>query len=144
MNQQTASKMLQVTGIIMIIGGAIGLIGAISLIFLSMAATAVVGSVSSSAGSQLGGILMFYCIIALVAAVAELVAGILGAANHNKPEKAKTCLIFGIIVLAIGVLSVIISMVAGQFGFNSLLSFVLPILYTIGAFFNSKFAGQQF
>lgn len=144
MNQQTASKMLQVTGIIMIIGGAIGLIGAISLIFLSFAATAVVSSVSSSAGSQLGGLLTLYCIVALIAAVAELVAGILGAANHNKPEKAKSCLIFGIIVLAIGVLSLILSFAANSFSFNSLLSFVLPVLYTIGAYFNSKFAGQQF
>lgn len=144
MNQQTASKMLQVTGIIMIIGGAISLIGSIVALFGSFALATAAAAVAGSAGAQAGGILIFYCVIALISSVAELVAGILGAANYNKPEKAKSCLIFGIIVLALGLLGLILSFAASSFSITSLLSFVLPALYTAGAFFNSKYSSQQF
>lgn len=139
MNQQSASKMLQVTGILMIIGGAFSVIASIILLFGSVLLSSAAAAVAGSAGAAVGGILIVAVIVALVASVAELVAGILGAANYNKPEKANSCFIFGIVNIAIGVLSIILGITSDSFNFmNVISSLALPVLYTIAAFFCKK------
>lgn len=87
--EQTTPKgatMLKVTGILMIIGGAISIIVSI-LAIIGIAAIAYLSDGSASLG-------LLYASGALltVSSVAELIAGILGTANCKKPEKAKTCL----------------------------------------------------
>lgn len=131
MEQNTAkgSGFLKVTGILMIIGGAISLIMAIIAI-VSIAALAAMGASS--------GILYFAGILVLVSAAIELVAGIMGVKNCKSPEKANTCLVFGILVIALSVLGNIIN-VAGGASFNVasfLVGLVLPVLYIIGAIKN--------
>ena len=77
------SKFLKVTGILMIIFGAIALV--VSII-------AILGlGVLEALGAPMG-LLWASGIISLVGAVAEFVAGIIGVKNWNKPEKANTCI----------------------------------------------------
>lgn len=145
MNQQSASKMLQVTGILLIIGGAISTLASIVALFASLAVSTATTALAGSAGAAVGGILIFAVVIALLVSVAELVAGILGAVNHNKPEKAQSCFIFGIILVALGVLSIILNISSDSFNFmNVISSLALPVLYTIGAYFCKKNAGAQY
>ena len=129
--QETAkgSGFLKVTGILMIIGGALALILAIVAI-LGVATLAYI-----SDGELSSGILYASCALALVSAVAELVAGIIGVANCKKPEKVNTCIAWGIIVAVLCVLGVILNVVGGgDFSIVSLLlGLVLPALYIIGA-----------
>ena len=123
---------LKVTGILMIIGGGLAIILAIITI-LGIAALAYItdGVISS-------GLLYAAGILSLVSAVAELVAGIIGVTNCKKPEKATSCVVWGIIVAALCIAGSILTVVGGS-SFpvvSCLIGLVLPVLYIIGALKN--------
>lgn len=126
------SKFLKVTGILMIIFGSIALIIAIM---------ALLGlGVLEAMGAPMG-LLWASGIIALLGAVAEFIAGIIGVINWNKPNKANTCIGWGIAVAAMCVISNIFTLIGYPENFNvfSLLTgLVIPVLYLIGAFKNKK------
>ncbi len=126
------SKFLKVTGILMIIFGSIALIIAIM---------ALLGlGVLEAMGAPMG-LLWASGIIALLGAVAEFIAGIIGVVNWNKPNKANTCIGWGIAVAAMCVISNIFTLIGYPENFNvfSLLTgLVIPVLYLIGAFKNKK------
>lgn len=131
MTKPKGAGFLKVTGILMIIGGGISLVTAI-VALLGIAALAVLGA--SSALLYAAGIL------ALASAVAELVTGILGVVNANRPEKAGLCMAWGIVVAALCVLGCILT-VAGGDGFpvlSLILGLVLPVLFIIGAAQNKQ------
>ena len=80
-------------------------------------------------------------ILMLVSSIFELIAGIVGVKNCNKPEKAGTCMVWGIIVIALSVLSDVLTLVGNPDNFSivSLLTgLVIPVLYLIGAVMNKK------
>lgn len=126
------SKFLKVTGILMIIFGSIALIIAI-MALLGLGVLEAIGAPM--------GLLWASGIIALLGAVAEFVAGIIGVVNWNKPNKANTCIGWGIAVAAMCVISNIFTLIVYPENFNvfSLLTgLVIPVLYLIGAFKNKK------
>ena len=132
--EQTAkgATFLKVTGILMIIGGAIALI----LGFVAVAAVAALAYLSDGAISS--GLLYAASILTLISAVAELVAGIVGVVNSKKPEKAGACIVWGVIVAVLSVAGCILTAVGGS-SFpvvNLILGLVLPALYVIGALKN--------
>lgn len=135
--EQTTPKgatMLKVTGILMIIGGAISIIASI-LAIIGIAAIAYL-----SDGSASLGLLYASGALLIVSSVAELIAGILGTANCKKPEKAKTCLAWGIVVAVLAVAGIILNAIGGgSFSVISLITgLVLPVLYIIGAVQNKQ------
>lgn len=126
------SKFLKVTGILMIIFGSIALIIAI-MALLGLGVLEAIGAPM--------GLLWASGIIALLGAVAEFVAGIIGVVNWNKPNKANTCIGWGIAVAAMCVISNIFTLIGYPENFNvfSLLTgLVIPVFYLIGAFKNKK------
>ncbi|WP_440448241.1 hypothetical protein [Ruminococcus sp.] len=126
------SKFLKVTGILMIIFGSIALIIAI-MALLGLGVLEAIGAPM--------GLLWASGIIALLGAVAEFVSGIIGVVNWNKPNKANTCIGWGIAVAAMCVISNIFTLIGYPENFNvfSLLTgLVIPVLYLIGAFKNKK------
>lgn len=136
MEQKVAkgSGFLKVTGILMIIGGAIALIVAIIAI-IGIAALAYI-----SDGELAMGLLYVSGVLTLLSAIAELIAGIIGVKNCKKPEKAKTCIVWGVIVAALCVIGSILTVVGGSSFpvFSLLLGLVLPVLYIIGAVKNKQ------
>ena len=128
------SKFVKVTGILMIIFGAIALI-------LSIIAFAGIGLLAAMGASS--SLLTVSCILMLVGAIAELVAGIIGVKNWNKLEKAGTCIVWGVIVIALCVVSNILTVVGGgEFSVVNLLTgLVIPVLYLIGGIQNKKAIG---
>jgi len=136
-NIQKAPKgagFLKVVGILMIVFGAIGIVVAL----LAITALGVIDYASS--GEISSGMAYFGAILSLVSAVAELVAGIIGVVNCKKPEKANTCLAWGIIVAVLSVAGAIFTAASGQdFPIVSLLlGLVMPVLFIIGAIQNKK------
>ncbi len=128
------SKMLKVTGILEIILGILVII--IGLLAAVGAAAIMAGTVSATtlpAGVS-GGIVMFSAILMLILGVVELIMGILGIKNCKNPQGAGKCFVFGIVVLALMVVSTILNIVAGSFAIYNLLGFIIPGLYTYGAF----------
>ncbi len=125
-------KFLKVTGILMIIGAAFGIIGGI-IAMIGVGALAAVLETSAVG-------LMLASVLVLASAVFQLIAGIMGVKNCDKPEKAQTCLVMGIIVAILSVAGNVISNVLGS-DFN-LLSYatglVIPVLYIIGAAKNKE------
>ncbi len=125
-------KFLKVTGILMIIGAVFGIIGGIIAVIGSGALAAVL---ETSAGG-----LMLASVLVLVSAVFQLIAGIMGVKNCDKPEKAQSCLIMGIIVAILSVAGNVISNVLGSdFNvFNYATGLIIPVLYIIGAAKNKE------
>lgn len=127
-------KFLKVTGILMIIGGAFGIIGGIVAMIGAGALAAVL---ETSAGG-----LMLASALILASAVFQLIAGIMGVKNCDKPEKAQSCLVMGVIVAILSVAGNIISNVLGS-SFNILsyaTGLIIPVLYIIGAVKNKELA----
>ena len=125
---------LKVTGILMIIGGAVSIILSI-IAALGIAALAYISDEAVSSA-----LLYASVILMIVSAVAELVAGIIGVANCKKPDKAGSCIVWGIIVAVLSVAGTILNSVGGGSfsAFSLILGLVLPVLYIIGAVFNKK------
>ena len=128
------SKFLKVTGILMIISAAFGIIGGIIALIGAGALAAVL---ETSAGG-----LMLASALILVSAVFQLIAGIMGVKNCDKPEKAQSCMVIGVIVAILSVTGNVISNVLGS-DFNIMhyaTGLIIPILYIIGAAKNKELA----
>lgn len=125
-------KFLKVTGILMIIGGAFGIIGGIVAMIGAGALAAVL---ETSAGG-----LMLASALILASAVFQLIAGIMGVKNCDKPEKAQSCIVIGVIVAILSVAGNVISNVLGS-DFNIMsyaTGLIIPVLYIIGAVKNKE------
>ena len=127
-------KFLKITGILMIIGGAFGIIGGIGAMIGAGALAAVL---ETSAGG-----LMLASVLILASAVFQLIAGIMGVKNCDKPEKAQSCIVIGVIVAILSVAGNVISNVLGS-DFNIInyaTGLIIPVLYIIGAVKNKEAA----
>ena len=133
-NKANGSGFLKVTGILMIIGGALSLIiGIIAVLGVSAIAYISSGQVDT-------GMLYAASILTVVSAAAQLTAGIIGVKNCNNPEKSGTCMVWGVIVALLAVAGAILTTVAGNSFpvLSLLLGLVLPILFIIGALKNKN------
>ena len=125
-------KFLKVTGILMIIGGGFGIIGGIVAVIGAGALAAVL---ETSAGG-----LMLASTLILASAVFQLIARIMGVKNCDKPEKAQSCIVIGVIVAILSVAGNVISNVLGS-DFNIInyaAGLIVPVLYIIGAAKNKE------
>lgn len=128
------SKFLKVTGILMIV------FGALALILSIVAAIGLAALVALELNTWQYTVAV---ILMLVGSIFEMIAGIVGVKNCNKPEKAGTCMVWGIIVIALSVLSNVLTLVGNPDNFsivNLLTGLVIPVLYLIGAVMNKKAA----
>lgn len=125
-------KFLKVTGILMIIGGAFGIIGGI-------VAMIGAGALAAVLETSAGGLVLASALI-LASAVFQLIAGIMGVKNCDKPEKAQSCIVIGVIVAILSVAGNVVSNVFGS-DFNIInyaTGLIIPVLYIIGAVKNKK------
>ena len=80
---------------------------------------------------------MLMSVVYLIWSVVELVAGILGVKNCNKPEKAKPLFVLAIVLIIFAIASVALSMTSVGFGGYALLPLIagllLPVIFIIGA-----------
>lgn len=128
------STLLKVIAILMIIFGAIAL-------FTLIGSVAMMNSMLGSFGMDLGdalalagyvggaGVFWFAMILSIIACIIELLAGILGLASKSKGLIVK----LGLVTIILQVISLIFAIVVKSFTPMSLISFILPILYFIGA-----------
>ena len=118
-------KILKITSILMIIGGVIAAIAGVIAILGVSALVALSGSAEDT------GLLYASSILVTVDSVIQFIAGIKGIA----PQKAASCVKWGIIIAILAIISIIIGLVGGgQFSITSLvLNLLLPGLYAYGA-----------
>ena len=146
MSNSKGRVFLKVCGILMIIGGAITIIvsGILGLVGYA-AGNAIASAGDQSAGEVVGVLVLVGAIISLISGILELIAGIVGVKNANKPEKATTCLVWGIIVLVLNIIGMILTFVGDSSGAGTIIvsiitSLVVPVLYIVGAVLNKKTA----
>lgn len=135
--------LLQVTGIILIILGAISLITAVSSIGLantinSGQMTDEMMAIMEAAGPVDAGMYMTAGVITLVEAVIYVVSGALGVKFCNRMNKGKLCFILGIVLLVMTVLALGYSAIKGTMTMSNLISLILPLLFTWGGFRNMQ------
>ena len=130
-NNAPGKGLLKVTGILFVIGAAIGLIVGIIGVVGVCALGAAMGGAEGAAVAGVGAVAI---VIALIGAILQLIAGIFGIKNCDKPEKSTVCIVFGAIILAL----TIINIISGGFQWTALFGIVLPILYFIGAIQNKN------
>lgn len=142
MQENKGSMLLKVMSIIMIVGGIIGAVGAVLMGALSGLITAVaendaVQQAAKEAGtstSKLTTVMWLATGIAVIGAVVEIIAGFKGKKNWNKPEMAKTLMIWGIICAAVSLVSIILSATEGADSLiiSIITGLVVPTLYIVG------------
>lgn len=134
MNQTNApgKTLLLVVGILLVIFSAISMFAVIPAFILAIA--------SLSLGT-LGVLLLLAVLLSCASVIIDLIAGIMGIVNREKPEKAKVCMNLGITMISITVLNIIFTIISSDFNFfNAVFGLVLPVLYTLGAAKNKNAA----
>ena len=125
--------LIKVTGILLIIFGAIALIFGI----IAIAAVAYVGGLFDEDVSALYSLSVIY---AFIPTILSFIAGIVGVKNCGNPTKAGTCFAWGIVLIILFVISTILDIVNSAFSVISIIGVVLPILFLIGAIQNRNAA----
>lgn len=133
MTQNTAPKgkmMLKVVGILYIIFAAISIITGLVAIFG--------GGIAATASAGLGALIILGGLVMIIGSILGLVAGILGVKYCDKPEKAQTCFVLGIILIVFAALDLISAVSGSSSIWSAFIGLVLPILYTVGAYENKQ------
>lgn len=101
-------KFLKVTGILMIIGAALSILFGVIIGGVGVLVAKVAGASTLSFAFYLG------LATTLVGGIIQLIAGINGVKHCNKPENAKKCITWGIIVIALAVISSVLKVIGGR------------------------------
>lgn len=141
MENKTPGKIyLKVSGIIYIVLAAIIIISGLIVLAGGGLLAAAGGSAGlGDAGAVIGVAGGIIGVVAIIAGAIELVFGILGVKNCDKPEKAQTCFVLGIILVVFAAISLLGSF-SGGLGkiVPQLISLAIAGCYTYGAFLNKK------
>jgi hypothetical protein len=124
MNDAPGKGFLFVSGILLIIFGAIGVL---------------VGFFWQTLIGSLGFGISIGALVSLADNAFMLVAGIMGIKFANDLTKAPTLFIVGCVLLGLKVLNIVVGIGGDRFGFQTIISLafiVLPVLYFLGAMKN--------
>ena len=120
---------LKVTLILMVIGGIIALLAGV---FASLGVSALAALMGSAEGT---GLLYAGSVLAVVTSAVEILAGAKGLKACRLPEKAGECVILGIAIVALSMISMAVSVKGGgEFKIiNLVVNLLVPVLYILGA-----------
>ena len=120
---------LKVTSILMVIGGIIALFAGVFAILGVSALAALMGSAEGT------GLLYAGSVLAVVTSAVEILAGANGLKACRLPEKAGECVILGIAIVALSMISMVVSVKGGgEFKIiNLVVNLLVPVLYILGA-----------
>ncbi|MDD3339814.1 MAG: hypothetical protein PHS82_13275 [Lachnospiraceae bacterium] len=132
---------LKVTGIIMIVFGAIGALSTL----ISFAGLSVLMQTYAALGMDTSMIVPGL-IISAIGGVLQLAAGIIGVVHARKPEKAMLCIIFGVLLVILqivsGVTSLLVVNAQGSSIVTTIISMIigliLPVLFIYGGILNKQ------
>jgi hypothetical protein len=134
--QASGRIFLLVTGILYIISGIIGFIGAVSVDMIGQTAGGM-GNVLGvqGVGRNLGKLAVYMSISSIYA----FVIGIIGISNRDNPDKGSTLMTLGIIALIGEIISIFIFQL---FSFSTIALLAIPICYIYGASKNMDEVGK--
>ena len=134
--EKTTAKgatLLKVTGIIMIIGSALSFI-------ISIVAIVGIAQTIRNPFLTVSAVAVTAVIIAPIHLLIEFITGIVGVKNCKRPEKASTCITWGVLsALSCILVNLLTISSGGSFSaFSVILGLVLPVLFIIGAVQNKQ------
>lgn len=137
--------LIKVSSILLIIGAAIMIIVALIGMFSGGAVGILggamnMGDAGSAVAGLLGGTLMVLFGVVLVLGVFELICGIIGMKNADNPAGAGKIIGLGIAMIVLALIGAIFGSMVNTTWYSIVLSFILPILYTVGGFLNKSAA----
>lgn len=128
---KNSNTLLKVCSILMMIGGILGIItGIIAIIGVA----ALLEMMEGQAPAGTAAILYGASILAVAGSVIQTIAAAKGLGACKAPEKAASCMIWGILCCGFCVVAQIMNVVGGS-GFDAVslvTGLVLPILYIVG------------
>lgn len=137
---EKGNKFLKVTGILMIISGAINLLGSVLLLLFGVLfVDAAVHANLTGAKEVAAGLIVAGIVFIIIASIVQFLTGLFGVKNAKNPEKANVCILFGVLTVVIYVVSQILNFMGGAIH-NYLdvmivvFGLVIPALYLVGAF----------
>ena len=142
--QLKGTTMLKVTGILYIVFAALQILMGLMMLFGGGLLSSAGVQAGAYFGAGFGGIIAFAGIFMILGSALGLVTGILGVKFCRRPDKAQVCFVLGIVLIVFAGLSLV-----GSFGnensstLSALVGLVLPILYTVGAYWNKESAKYQ-
>ena len=137
--QQEKNKLLQICGILMIIGGSVGTV--ISII--AIAGMILIAGLAAIAGVD-ATLALVSTILLIVSSIVTLIAGITGVKNAGRPENASKCITIGFINIAVTIVGNIVAVVSGDnlSPLSLVTGLVLPALFLLGAYQNKGKSSQ--
>lgn len=128
------SGILKATGVLMILGGVL-------VMFFSILATIGIAALDMYTYGE-ENLKLFYVSLAFAffCGLIELITGIIGVMNANKPEKATTCVVWGVIFTMLCIIGNVLFVVCGL-SFNLIWfgsGLILPIVFIIGGLKNRE------
>jgi len=137
---EKSNKFLKVTGILMIIGGSFALLA--SVLMLLFGVLLVEGAIHSNLTRSQDfavGLIVAALVLVIVGGVVQFIAGVVGVKNAKNPDKANTCIIFGILAAIVYLVSLLMNFLGGSnhTWLDVLVVFfglIVPALYLVGAF----------
>ena len=129
-----------VIALIMLIAGAAvagALVGGANELALSE--EAIEAGVDASQITKAAGAIGGAIVVSIIACIVELIAGILGLVFAKKPEKAIVLIVFGVILIVLQIVGIVMG---GSFSWTTIVGFILPILYLVGAILNKNGSGE--
>ena len=129
------SGILKATGVLMILGGVL-------VMFFSILATIGIAALDTYTYGEENLKLVYVSLaFAFFCGSIELITGIIGVMNANKPEKATTCVVWGVIFTMLCIIGNVLFVVCGL-SFNLIWfgsGLILPIVFIIGGLKNREF-----
>lgn len=128
------SGILKATGVLMILGGVL-------VMFFSILATIGIAALDMYTYGEENLKLVYVSLaFAFFCGSIELITGIIGVMNANKPEKATTCVVWGVIFTMLCIIGNVLFVVCGL-SFNLIWfgsGLILPIVFIIGGLKNRE------
>ena len=153
MQNAPGKTMIFVPGVLFIVSSAAGiLLGLMAIAGGALLGSAGLGGSSAQAGAAaaVGIIALVVGVVLILSSAINLVIGIIAVRNANKPEKAKTVITCGYVMIALSALSFIVALITAVVSndFSSVgtsvvsLAFglILPIIMILGGKKNQQFA----
>ena len=129
-------NMLKVVSILYIIFSGISIL----LGLLALVGGGMIAAGGDMMGAGVGAVAAIAGVVLIASSVFSLIVGIIGVKNCAKPEKAQVCFVLGIILIVLAAFSLISSFGGDGNVFSALVGLVLPVLYTLGAYWNKQSA----
>lgn len=121
------TKLLKVVSILMIIFGAIGLLGTVGSVILIKNMEA---SGTAMPADVMAAISPFNMAVGIISTIVELVLGILGVVG----KALKVAIAVTVLMFAIHVLDIVMVTMSSGFSAMSILGFLIPVLYAWGLY----------